>query len=160
MTPDRLFSLAAEFAEASANAARTRGLLPSAQSDTDLADLHRQAARWDETAAHRREALREALRTALGGAVRAVPDEELPVATWHSGRVEVRAIADDGGRAVRVRYTPAQALAAGAALIACAAITDAETGGTLTTILAAFPPNPRPEATTTAGDMPEPGSRA
>ncbi|WP_307962113.1 hypothetical protein [Salinispora arenicola] len=44
---------------------------------------------------------------------------------------------------MRVLYTPAQALAAGAALIACAALTDAQISGTLTGILAAFPPNPR-----------------
>jgi hypothetical protein len=41
-----------------------------------------------------------------------------------------------------VRCTPAKALAAGAALIACAAITDTRAGGTLAGILAAFPPNP------------------
>ena len=89
------------------------------------------------------------MRDTLRGTVRAVPDDELPVATWRRGRVEIRAITTDRVRAVRVRYTPAQALAAGAALIACAAITDERSGGTLTDILAAFPPNPRPAAEAT-----------
>lgn len=67
--------------------------------------------------------------------VRAIPDERLPVCTWRKGVVEVRAVLPDRSRSVRVRYTPAQAIAVGAALIACAAVTDADTGGTLTPIL-------------------------
>ena len=43
-----------------------------------------------------------------------------------------------------MRYTPAQAIAAGAALIACAAVADADTGGTLTPILPPFPPPTSP----------------
>lgn len=80
-------------------------------------------------------ALDDLTRTTL----RAIPDPRLPVCTWRKGVVEVRAVAADGSRAVRVRYTPVQAIAAGAALIACAAVADTTTGGTLGPILPPFP---------------------
>jgi hypothetical protein len=140
MTPQRLFDLAAEFAQATGNAERLRA---RAASGTDDHAAHTEkAAAWDALAARRREQLRDALRETLRGTVLAVPDDKLPVATWQRGRVEIRAVTTDRARVVRVRYTPAQALAAGAALIACAAITDGRAGGTLTDILPAFPPNP------------------
>ena len=72
---------------------------------------------------------------------RPIPDAELPVATWRNNHVEVRAHTGAEGRAVRVRYTPAQALAVGTALIACAVLADQRLGGTLSTILGAFPPD-------------------
>jgi hypothetical protein len=71
--------------------------------------------------------------------VRAVADERLPVCTWQKGIVEVRGLLPDASRSVRVRYTPRQAIAAGTALIACAALADGDSGGTLTPILPAFP---------------------
>jgi len=71
--------------------------------------------------------------------VYAVPDERLPVCTWQKGTVEVRAVLPDHSRSVRVRYTPTQAIAAGTALVACGALADSSTGGTLTPILPAFP---------------------
>jgi hypothetical protein len=71
--------------------------------------------------------------------VRAFPDERLPVCTWQKGTVEVRAVLPDRSRSVQVRYTPAQAIAAGTALVACGALADDQTGGTLTHILPTFP---------------------
>jgi hypothetical protein len=86
--------------------------------------------------------LMSALDDLTGATVRAVPDPRLPVCTWRKGVVEVRAVAADLRRAVRVHYTPAQAIAAGAALIACAAAADAATGGTLGPIMPPFPTSP------------------
>jgi len=148
MTDEALFALAVEFALATGQAAmyRTRAELIRGDDSTD-AD---RAKHWDNAARTHREALHERLREATAHTVHALPDDELPVATWQRGRVEVRAVTTDATRAVRVRYTPAQALAAGAALIACAAITDTRAGGTLADILAAFPPNPTPAAEPTA----------
>ncbi|WP_213454669.1 hypothetical protein [Rhizomonospora bruguierae] len=142
MSPDQLVDLAAEFAQAIGNAERFHARAATADTPEDNTAHAKAAARWEATAIRRREHLRAALREALSGAVTAMPDEALPVATWQRGRVEVRATTLDGARAVRVRYTPAQALAAGAALIACAAVTDEHSGGALTDILAAFPRNP------------------
>lgn len=86
--------------------------------------------------------LMSALDDLTGTTVRAVPDPRLPVCTWREGVVEVRAVAAEGSRPVRVRYTPAQAIAAGAALIACGAVADTTTGGTLGPILPPFPTSP------------------
>ena len=72
------------------------------------------------------------------------------MSTWQRGRVEVRAITTDGARAVRVRYTTAEAVAAGTALIACAAIADTADGGTLSRILGTGSPEPA-----TGQDTPE-----
>ncbi|MEV0396501.1 hypothetical protein [Polymorphospora rubra] len=141
MNPERLFDLAAEFAQATGNAERFHAHAASTTGDGHTVHS-RSASRWEAIAARRREHLRAALREELRGTVHAVPDDELPVATWRRGRVEVRGTTLDGTRTIRVRYTPAQALAAGAALIACATITDEQAGGTLTGILATFPPNP------------------
>lgn len=152
MNPERLFDLAAEFAQAIGNAERFHARAASCAGDDHTAHT-KKASDWQAIAARRREHLRAALREALRGTMTAVPDAELPVATWQRGRVEVRATTLDGTRAVRVRYTPAQALAAGAALIACAAITDEQTGGTLTSILPAFPPHPA-----TGGELDHPTS--
>jgi len=145
MTPERLFDLAAEFAEAAGNAGLFHARAAATTGDEHTTHTAN-AARWEAIVARRREHLRTTLREALRGTVTAIPDDRLPVATWQRGRVEIRATttASGGARAVRVRYTPAQAVAAGAALIACAAITDKQTGGSLAGILAAFPPNPTP----------------
>jgi hypothetical protein len=84
--------------------------------------------------------------------VRAVADERLPVCTWQKGVVEVRGVLPDRTRSVRVHYTPAQAIVAGTALIACAALADGEGGGTLTLILPAFPATTLGGDSTAAGD--------
>lgn len=92
--------------------------------------------------------------------VRAVPDDRLPVCTWQTGTVEVRAVLPDRSRSVHVRYTPAQAIAAGTALVACGALADEQTGGTLTTILPSFPATALDVESTTAGVASESGSRS
>jgi hypothetical protein len=148
MTPERLFDLAAEFAQATGNAERHNAYAASATDDERAAHT-KKSVTWTNLAVRRREELRTALREALHGTVRAVPDEQLPVATWRAGQVEVRAATTDGTRTVRVSYTPAQALETGAALIACAAATDDRIGGTLTRALAALPSHLDTEQATT-----------
>lgn len=92
--------------------------------------------------------------------VRAVPDDRLPVCAWQTGTVEVRAVLPDRSRSVRVRYTPAQAIAAGTALVACGALADEQTGGTLTTILPAFPATALDGESTAVGAASENRSRS
>ncbi|MGW5557085.1 hypothetical protein ACWER9_07670 [Micromonospora sp. NPDC003944] len=139
MTAERLFNLAAEFAEATGNAERFHVRAACATGD-DRTALTLKASSWKGIAAQRREALRTGLNEALPGTVTATPDEELPVALWQRRHVEVRAITLDAAP-VRVRYSPAQAVALGTALIALATLTDQRGGGTLGDILATFPPD-------------------
>lgn len=137
MSDEPLFDLAVEFAVATGHAAtyRTRAELIQGEDTTD-AD---RAQHWDRTAREHRDALRERLQAATARTVHALPNEKLPVATGQRGRVEVRAVTADGARAVRVRYSAAQALETGAALIACAAVTDERIGGTLAGLIATLP---------------------
>ena len=139
-TVERLLDLATLYAEAAVRADRARNTARSADGLTEQAAALTAVRHADDTLDRSRAALRTGLRQVLERPVRAVPDAELPVATWHDNQVEVRAITVTQDRAVRVRYTPAQALAAGAALIACAALADQRLGGTLSTILGPFPP--------------------
>ncbi|WP_328366633.1 hypothetical protein [Micromonospora zamorensis] len=138
MTAERLFNLAAEFAQATGNAERFHARAASA-TDDDRTAITVKAVSWEGIAAQRREALRTELREALRGTVTAMPDEELPVAIWQRRHVEIRATTLDAAR-VRVRYSPAQAVALGTALIAFATLTDQRGGGILGDILATFPP--------------------
>lgn len=146
MTPvERVYCLAADYAEAVGNVERWEARAASAtdtadpETGLDRSDHTYMANTWRTLVTVRREELRAALHETLRGTVRAVPDDELPVATKRRGRIEVRATTTDGTRTVRVRYTPAQALETGAALIACAALLDDRIGGTLTRTLAALP---------------------
>lgn len=145
-----LLNLVQEYATACAAAERRHTL-----ADRTTGDAHdsyaAEAAEWDATATVRHAQLHTALDLLTRTAVRAVPDERLPVCTWQKGTVEARAVLPDHSRSVRVRYTPAQAIAAGTALIACAALADEQTGGTLTPILPAFPTTPSPAASTSTG---------
>jgi hypothetical protein len=152
---ERLYRLAVDFAEAFSNAQRSYDRADSA-TDEDRSVLKSIAETWRVTVARRREDLRAALRETLRGTARAVPDDELPVATTQRGRIEVRATTTDGTRTVRVRYTPAQALETGAALIACAALMDDRIGGTLTRTLAALPSHLDTEPATTEPTNEEP----
>ena len=156
-TVERLIDLAHAYADAAVRCDRERRTARSAAGLTEQAAALTAVRHAEDAVERTRAALRADLRHALDLPVHAVPDAELPVCTWRQGQVEVRAVTGIEGRAVRVRYTPAQALAAGAALIACATITDQRQGGTLSTILGAFPP----DAEQAPGqDMPRYGSQA
>jgi hypothetical protein len=158
-TVDRIIDLATAYAHAAVRADRDRAAARSAVSPKEKAAATAAVEVADSAVDNVRAALRADLHQALEMPVRALPDSELPVCTWHTGEVLIRALTGNGERVVRVRYTPAQALAAGTALIACAAVTDQRLGGTLSSILGDFPPA---TARTEAGraETPEAGSRA
>ena len=145
-----LLTLVQDYVTACASAERHRALLECLIDDPG-GHLAAQAAASDATATVRHAQLHTALDALTRTTVHAVPDDRLPVCTWQKGTVEARAVLPDHSRSVRVRYTPAQAIAAGTALIACAAVADEQTGGTLTPILPAFPATPSPAASTDAG---------
>lgn len=117
--------------------------------------LTAQAADHDSRATVLHARLLTALDMLTRTTVRAIPDPRLPVSTWRQNLVEVRAVLPDGSRSVRVRYTPEQAVSAGTALIACAAVADRDTGGALTPILPAFPEPTPADAFTAAVDSTE-----
>jgi hypothetical protein len=159
-TVERLFALAAAYAEAAVRADRDRAAARSASTPTRKAAAESAVSTADSAVEAARFALRTDLRQALGLPVYAVPDTKLPVCTWQNGQVLIRALADNGERTVRVRYTPEQALAVGTALIACAAITDRHLGGTLSGILGTFPTAEANAPTATGPDTPDTGRRA
>ncbi len=159
-TVEHLLTLATAYAEAAVRTDRERRAAIAADGLTDKAAALTAVRHAEATVERTRDALRAELRHVLVLPVRAVPDDELPVCTWRQGQVEVRAVTGNERRAVRVRYTPAQAVAAGAALIACAAITDQRLGGTLSTILGSFPTPEPGTGAATGGDTPERGRRA
>ena len=147
-----LLTLIQDYATACASAERRHAL--AERTTGDAHDTYAaEAAEWDATATVRHAQLHTALDLLTRTTMRAVPDERLPVCTWQKGTVEARAVLPDHSRSVRVRYTPAQAIAAGAALIACAAVADGQTGGTLTPILPVFPAAPSSVASTDAGPI-------
>ncbi|WP_431937080.1 hypothetical protein [Micromonospora sp. RP3T] len=139
MDPDHLFNVAAEFAQATGNAERFHARAASA-TGADRAALTKKATEWQAIAVRRRKHLRASLREELRGPVLAEPDTELPAALWQRRHVEIRACTPDGSR-IRVRCTPAQAVALGTALIGFAALADQLGGGVLGDILTTFPPH-------------------
>jgi hypothetical protein len=138
--PD-LAELLETYAEARVTAVRQHDLAATlAGPDRDAAEADASQAELDAAARHAElmSALDDLTRTTL----QAVPDRRLPVCTWRKGVVEVRAVLPDGSRALRLRYTPAEAIAVGTALVACGAVADTTTGGTLGPILPPFPTGP------------------
>jgi hypothetical protein len=111
-------------------------------SDPDRDPVEAEAAQLETDATARHAEIMSALDDLTGTTLQAVPDPRLPVCTWRADVVEIRAVIPDGSRDVRVRYTPAQSIAAGAALIACGVAADIRTGGTLGPILPPFPTGP------------------
>ena len=89
--------------------------------------------------------VREADRRAQHGVastIYAAADPFAPVGVPDGHRVEVRGSIDGGTRAVSVNFTPAQAVAVGTAMIACAALAAQGTGQRLAEILPPLPPAP------------------
>ncbi|MEV6299876.1 hypothetical protein AB0M02_10780 [Actinoplanes sp. NPDC051861] len=154
---ERLFTLATAYAEA---ADRDRAAVRSASTPAEKAAAETAVRISDSAVEAARFALRTDLRQALELPVYAMPDKKLLVCTWQTGQVLIRALADNAERAVRVRYTPEQALATGARLIACAAITDERLGGTLSGVLGPFTTAEASTPTATGPDTPDTGRRA
>jgi hypothetical protein len=145
-----LIALIEQYATARGAAERHHALLECLIDDTD-GFLAAKIAEYESAATVHHAQLMTAYDGLTRTTVRAIPDERLPVCTWRKGVVEIRAVLPDHSRSVRVRYTPAQAIAAGTALIACAAVTDADTGGTLTPILPVLVPTDLAIESTAAG---------
>ncbi|MET7821264.1 hypothetical protein [Micromonospora zamorensis] len=148
-----LLTLVQEYAVASANAERHHAIADLATDERQNAAAVK-AAEWEGVAVNRYGHILAVLDTRNRATLHAVPDERLPVCTWQKGTVEARGILTDPTRSVRLRYSPAQALAAGSALIACAALADHHTGGTLTPILPPFPTTTPTPATTPEANQP------
>nr|WP_221378341.1 hypothetical protein [Actinoplanes polyasparticus] len=145
-----LIALVQEYATAHGAAERHRALLECLIDDND-GFLAAKIAEYEGAATTAHARLMTAYDQLTRTTVRAVADEQLPVCTWQKGVVEARGVLPDATRSVRVRYTPGQAIAAGAALIACAALADRDTGGTLTPLLPPFPINDLGHDSTAAG---------
>ena len=133
-----LIALIDEYATAGGAAERHHALLECLIDDND-GSFAAKIAEYEAAATTCHAQLMTAYDQLTRTTVHAIADERLPVCTWQKGVVEIRGVLPDATRSVRVRYTPAQAIAAGTALIACAALADGDTGGTLTPILPAFP---------------------
>ncbi|GIF16868.1 hypothetical protein [Actinoplanes teichomyceticus] len=157
---ERLFALATAYAEAAVWADRERAFARSATTRAAQAAAPSNVEKADSAVEAARAALRADLHHALGLPVYAVPETKLPVCTWRQGQVLIRALAKTDERPVRVRYTPEQALATGAALIACAAVTDVRVGGTLSHLLGTFPSAEASGPATAGPDTPDAGRRA
>jgi hypothetical protein len=132
-------------------------------SDPDRDPVEAEAAQLETDATARHAEIMSALDDLTGTTLHTVPDPHLPVCTWRADIVEIRAVLPDRSRAVRVGYTPAQAISAGAALIACGVAADIRTGGTLGPILPPFPTGPacaEPAGDTTDTHPPVPTTTA
>src|SRR6266540_3720063 len=114
--PDKLLEQINELAEVYAKAQTCRAMAQLAESQAERADY------WDSQVSDQHARLTVALNSALPPTVYAAPDQFAPVRMPTSRDVEVRGSLDHGARAVSIRYTPAQAVAVGAALIACGAL--------------------------------------
>ena len=145
-----LITLVHAYATARAGAERHRALLECLVDDNDgffMTKIAEYELAWTTYHAQLMTAYDELTRTT----VRATPDERVPVCTRQQGVVEVRGVLPDATRSVRIRYTRGQAIAAGAALIACAALADRDTDGTLTALLPPFPTDDLGHDSTAAG---------
>ncbi len=143
-TVEHFLSRMAAFAHAAVRLDRERNTTNQASSHTDRTAALAAVRTAETTMVQQQAALRADLRHAFELPVHAVPDDELPVVARDHDRIHVRAVTGtgDNARSVRVHYNPAQALNAGTALIAYAAVTDQRLGGTLSGILAPFPATP------------------
>jgi hypothetical protein len=136
--PDQLLEQINTLAETHAKAEVCHAMAHTVDAKAERDKLNGNAAYWKDQVADQYNKLVAALNTALPPTLYAVPDPLAPVRILNGSTVEVRG--SFGARTVSVRYTSAQAVAVGAALIACAAVTDVQLGGNLATILPPLPP--------------------
>ncbi|GEM_PF-2198434 len=150
MLPDTLLEQINQLAEAYAKAQTCRALAHAAHLEVAHLDLAREhlrarAAYWDAQVTDQRARLTVALHSALPPTIYAAPDPLACVHRPNDREVEVRGSIDRGSRAVSIRFTGIQAVAVGAAMIACAAVGTEQTGGLLAEILPPiplYPPGP------------------
>jgi len=143
--PDTLLEQINQLAEAYAKAQTCRALAHAAHLEVAHLDVAREhlrarAAYWDAHVAAQRAALTAALRSALPPTIYAAPDPLVCVRRPNNREVEVRGSLARSGRGVAIRFTGLQAVAVGAAMIACAAVGTDHAGGGLAEILPPIPP--------------------
>ncbi len=142
MLPDTLLEKVNQLAEAYAKSQTCRLTAHLAPSEAERANHAARADYWDGQVSDLYARLTAALNSALPPTIYAAPDSHAPVTVPNQHQVEVRGSLDGGNRAVSIRLTPAQAVAVGAAMIACAALTTQHTGQRVAEILPALPPSP------------------
>ncbi len=142
MLPDKLLEQITQVAEAHAKAQSCRALAEVAETDAERAHLKARVDYWNSQLQEMWTTLTVAVNSALPPTIYAAPDPHAPVTVPNKHQVEVRGSLDGGNRAVSIRLTPAQAVAVGAAMIACAALTTQHTGQRVAEILPALPPSP------------------
>jgi hypothetical protein len=140
MLPEQLLEQIKAVAQTFANGHVCRTLLEHASNDAERDRLKTQFAQWDEQVSRLWAELTVAVNSALPPTLYALPDPTAPVSTPNNSDVEVRGSL--GQRAVAIRLTCAQAVAIGAALIACATAVTDRSGGRLGTILPPIPASP------------------
>lgn len=140
MEPDQLLHQIRALAEAYANGHTATAMAHLAENQAERANLQARAEFWNIQVNDGWNKLTAALNTALPPTLYAAPDPALPVATPNDRHIEVRGSL--GQRTVSIRATPAQAVAIGAALIACAAALTQHLGGSLADILPPMPAAP------------------
>jgi len=143
--PDSLLEQINQLGEAYAKAQTCRALAHAAHLEVAHLDLAREhlrarAAYWDAQVDAQRAALTAALHSALPATLYAMPDPLVCVRRPNNREVEVRGSLKGGSRAVAIRFTGIQAVAVGAAMIACAAVGTDHAGGLLAQILPPVPP--------------------
>jgi len=142
MLPDKLLEQITQVAEAYAKAQSCHALAQVAETDAERAHLKARVDYWNSQLSQMWTTLTVAVNSALPPTIYAAPDPHTPVTVPNQHQVEVRGSLDGGNRAVSIRLTPAQAVAVGTAMIACAALTTQHTGQRLAEILPALPPSP------------------
>lgn len=144
MLPDTLLEKVNQLAEAFAKSQTCRLTAHLATSEAERANHTARADYWDAQVSDLYAKLTAALNTALPPTVYAAADPFAPVGVPDEHKIEVRGSVDGGNRAVSISFTPAQAVAVGTAMIACAALTAQRTGQRLAEILPPLPAPPPP----------------
>ena len=139
MQADTLLKQVSDLAEAYAKAQTCRALAHTADLTEERANLNARADYWDLQASELWAKLTAAMNSALPPTVYATADPRGPVRPTNGDEIEVRGSLDHGARAVSIRFTAAQAVPVGAALIACAAACTQHGGGRLAEILPPVP---------------------
>lgn len=142
MSVDKLLEKINTLAETHAQAEVCRAMAHTTTLDTERANLAARAEYWKDQVSDQYTKIVAAINTAIPPTIYAEADPLAPVRIPDGSTVEVRG--SIGERAVAVRFTSAQAVAVGVALIACGAATDIQHGGNLSTVLPPVPPSPAP----------------
>jgi len=142
MLPDTLLEQANQLAEAYAKSQTCRLTAHLAISEAERANQAARADYWDSQVSGLYAKLTAALNSALPPTIYAAADPFAPVLLPDGHQVEVCGSIGGGNRAVSISFAPAQAVAVGTAMIACAALAAQGTGQRLAEILPPLPPSP------------------